>query len=94
MNEGLKKVMIPLGVSWVAVSLVIGLVIVVLPLSERVRVVEKNIVKYVQVEVERKESAVTGGALGTKVKIQNTIDPAGQTQNAMETKVKVLKNNF
>jgi len=89
MNESLNKIIIPLGVSWVAVSLVIGLVIVVLPLSERIRTVEKTITKYVQVEHKNEP---TGSSIGTKVKIQGTIDP--NDQNYLETKVKVLKNNL
>lgn len=90
MSEGLNKIMIPLGVSWVALSVVIGLIIVVLPLSQRVRVVEKTIIKYVQ--TNKAEAGPTSNALGTKVRIQGTIDPSDS--NSLETKVKVLKNNL
>lgn len=90
MNEGFNKIMIPLGVSWVAVSLVIGLVIVVLPLSNRVRVVEKTIIKYVQ--EGKVETGNSNDSLVTKVKIQGTVDPSDP--NSLETKVKVLKNNL
>lgn len=89
MNESIKNTLIPIGVAWVGVSVVIGLVIVLLPLSKQTKLIETRVVYLSGGAPIKAQLGESKDSLGTKVRIKGTIDPSDPGQ--VETKVKILK---